>query len=225
MRACEMCGTSIEHRGSNAKYCISCAKEIQKGQIKEHKIANANKSEKFCLDCGVNISDRYKSCKRCVSCQKKHNNKTKVIEDRYCKVCGTSIDELHPLSVYCGACKVKVRKKQRQTDLENRKTIRKMERVQRICIDCGTNISDRPANSKRCKECQGTAEIERSRRAGTAYRSNKKAKKKSTLSAMDKSNFARKYHSSYGRIENDIQTGRVKLEAEDVELAKELGLM
>lgn len=164
-----------------------------------------------CEMCGISIEHRNGNAKYCGPCSKKVEkearqkyDKNKKNPEKFCVFCGKNITHQHGNCKWCGDCQ---------------------KNFERFCIDCGTDISDRPHNCKRCESCQEKYETERRRIAGKVYRSNKKAKKKSTPSAMDKSNFARKYHSSYGRIENDIKTGRVKPDTEDVGLAKELGLM
>lgn len=163
-----MCGTSIEHRNGNAKYCEPCSKKVEKEARRKYD-KNKKNPEKFCVFCGKNITHQHGNCKWCGDCQKN---------------------------------------------------------FERFCIDCGTDISDRPHNCKRCESCQEKYETERRRIAGKVYRSNKKDKKKSNLEEIyAKGNLAHKYRTTYGKLEHDIQTGRVKIEAEDVELAKELGLI
>lgn len=91
-----------------------------------------------------------------------------AVDDRRCERCGGSMEGRPKNAKYCESCSkdvVRERKRERQRrrrrDPEwkarrraRRRAKRAAARGERVCVDCGEDISERGARSTRCEECQ-----------------------------------------------------------------------
>src|SRR5690242_18147789 len=63
--------------------------------------------------------------------------------------CNADISHRHPSTKFCPSCR---RKNENELNRQYREALKTGERPpERFCVDCGVNITDRPAKSQRCE--------------------------------------------------------------------------
>lgn len=157
-RTCKLCPTDISDRAVNAIYCIPCAEKMNK----QHQRAAYEKR----------------------AAERESNNESEP-KERRCQRCDCDISHRSAMAKYCTGCAYDVQRegqqRWRQSVANNperlaeiaRKKARiaamKAEPVERHCVDCGCDISERHPKALRCIPCANTHNKEMQREYKRIY--------------------------------------------------------